>query len=162
MSVYELIATIIASLSLVLAVMSFFRTKSLTIKYNNMVKRQNDLIGGQVELLINERITNTKSAVQNLYLQMPLDEELEKNPKQKKKLREILNTLIENNLNAYEEACAKYIDNKVDKERFKKTYKVEIRNLVEKEDLSTYFNGVTSRYKGILKVYKEWEDLEGE
>ncbi|WP_157416965.1 hypothetical protein [Bacillus cereus] len=161
MSSYELIATILAVLSLILAGVSFFRTTDLTKKYNDMVAQQTNLIGAQVELLINERITSTKNSVQDFIAKMPLDTELDAQPAQKTRLLQILNSLIENNLNAYEEACAKYIDNKVDRDRFKKMYKVEIRNLVEKEELEIYFNGVKSRYKAILKVYKEWEDLEG-
>ncbi len=39
-------------------------------------------------------------------------------------------------------------------------YKDEIRNLVHDEEFKKYFDGVTSTYKAILKVYREWEDLE--
>ena len=67
---------------------------------------------------------------------------------------------IENNLNAYEEACAKYLDNKVDKVRFKKTYISEIRQVVENVELKKYFDAVSSKYKAILKVYYEWENHE--
>ena len=70
------------------------------------------------------------------------------------------NAAVENYLNAYEEACAKYVDKKVDKDRFKKMYFSEIRKLVENEKFTQYFNPVTSRYKVTLKVYGEWYNLE--
>jgi hypothetical protein len=60
--------------------------------------------------------------------------------------------------NAYEEACMKYIDKKVDKERFKKTYQVEIRQLVANwRDI--IFAG-TSSYAAIRKVDEEWNNPE--
>lgn len=62
-------------------------------------------------------------------------------------------------LNAYENGCFKYIDNKIDKERFKKIYLIEIRNIVEDKSFKDKFDSNTSRYKAILKVYKEWNDL---
>ena len=75
-------------------------------------------------------------------------------------LTKALNSAIEINLNAYEEACAKYIDNKVDKERFKKNYMVSIRQEVENPTNKERFNATTSPYKAILKVYAEWFNLE--
>ena len=62
--------------------------------------------------------------------------------------------------NAYEEACSRYLDEKVDKERFKRMYYSEIQNLVENKEQIEHFDTVKSRYKCILKVYKEWFDLE--
>lgn len=73
---------------------------------------------------------------------------------------EVLNSAIESNLNAYEEACAKYLDKKVDKKRFKRNYCVEIRQLVENKNYKNYFDANASSYKCILKVYKEWNNLE--
>lgn len=68
---------------------------------------------------------------------------------------------LEDLLNHYERACMLYIDNKIDKDRFKIEYFIEIRNVVEKgEYKEKYFPAHTSRYKAILKVYDEWENLE--
>ena len=82
----------------------------------------------------------------------------------KKNHDEVFKGLIQNAkeglLNAYENGCSKYIDNKIDKERFKKIYLVEIRNIVEDKSFKDKFDSNTSRYKAILKVYKEWNDLE--
>ena len=60
--------------------------------------------------------------------------------------------------NAYEEACMKYIDGKVDKERFKKTYLVEIRNLVT--NWKDIIFADTSSYAAIRKVNEEWNNPE--
>lgn len=63
-------------------------------------------------------------------------------------------------LNSYEEACFKYIDNKIDKERFKKTYIKEIKQIVENENFKKYLDTINSPYSGIKKVYEEWSNLE--
>ncbi len=63
-------------------------------------------------------------------------------------------------LNMYDDACTKYLDGKIDKERFKRNFFIEIRNLIERSTLKEHFDPTTSRYKAILKVYDEWENLE--
>lgn len=75
----------------------------------------------------------------------------------KKKMHE---QSIEIMLNVYDEACAKYLDSKVDKERFKRSYHKSIRNLIESEDFDKYFNTPCSSYKCILRVYDKWFNLE--
>ena len=120
--------------------------------------------GANVELYINERITNTKDKVNEISITMaPLVSKQNRTPEDNSLLeayQKIFYSAVENNLNAYEEACAKYIDGKVDKERFKKTYKTEIRQLVENETMKRYFEPLTTRFKAIIKVYGEWENLE--
>ena len=64
--------------------------------------------------------------------------------------------LDEDLLNAYDEACAKYIDKKVDRERFYKTYMHEIRQLVDNEPYNKKFNEKSCKFDAILKVYNEW------
>lgn len=71
-----------------------------------------------------------------------------------------LKTLNQSMLNSYEDACTKYLDKKLNPERFEKNYHIEIRNILENSSLAEYFNPTTSRYKAILKVYKKWEDKE--
>lgn len=75
----------------------------------------------------------------------------------KKKMHE---QSIEVMLNTYDEACAKYLDSKVDKERFKRSYHKSIRNLIESGDFEKYFNTPCSSYKCILRVYDKWFNLE--
>lgn len=71
-----------------------------------------------------------------------------------------LDSMIESMLNQYDDACAKYLDGKIDKARFRKTYHKEIANIVENAEFKEYFDPTTSRYKPILMVYKEWFDYE--
>lgn len=63
-------------------------------------------------------------------------------------------------LNAYDEACQKYLDGKVDKERFKKSYFIEIQNIVKNVDFKQKYDTQSTPYKATVKVYNEWFDLE--
>lgn len=146
MSVYEIIAIVISFIGIVLSVISL-------IKANKADK----ISQGQIELNIHQLISGTKKDVLDLTLM--ITEKLSPNQNE---MKEILNQALElareQNFNAYEEACAKYLDKKVDKERFKKNYIVEIRRLVERNP--DMYN-MTSPYKATLKVYNEWNNLEG-
>lgn len=72
----------------------------------------------------------------------------------------MFNAAQEDLRNAYEEACARYLDGKVDKERFKRIYATEIRNPVESKEQKEYFDSVSSPYRSIIKVYNEWPNQE--
>lgn len=109
---------------------------------------------GNVELQIRAMISEAK------YHQSEIMVKLAENPDDTF-FQGIYAALTEDVLNAYDEACAKYNDKKVDRERFKKMYFHEIRQLVEDEDLSEKYNSVSSRYTATLKVYKEWHQSKG-
>ena len=80
------------------------------------------------------------------------------------KLFKVLNSNVEANeeglLNAYEEACAKYLDNKVHRARFQKSYHRQIANLVEQGLFDDKLNKPSSHYKCILIVYNHWYNFE--
>ena len=63
-------------------------------------------------------------------------------------------------LNAFEEACMKYLDNKVDKERFRKTYFVELKNIVSADSFKSYIDPTSSPYNAIKSVYEQWYNQE--
>jgi len=150
MTSYELI-------SIIIALLAFF-TSIFAVFLNNKKA------SATIELTLNERITTTKEKVSDVSLLMtPLISKKQHDESEKNMLASYskhFDLAIENNLNAYEEACAKYLDNKVDKVRFKKTYISEIRQVVENVELKKYFDAVSSKYKAILKVYYEWENHE--
>jgi hypothetical protein len=71
---------------------------------------------------------------------------------------------MEDNLNAYEDACAKYIDNKIDRVRFKKMYVHEIQKLCECDAEHPHYSLMNpegaSKFQAIWKVYREWHHHE--
>jgi hypothetical protein len=153
MTLYELLSLIGAGIAIIISIVAIAKSNA-----TNMAT---------VEILINERITATKEKVMDVTTTLAPYNVRQKNgtlSEDDKGILEIyekqFNTAVENNLNAYENACAKYIDKKVDRVRFKKEYYAEIRALVEKECYKQYFDPTTSKFKAILKLYKEWCDLE--
>lgn len=148
MSHYEIVAIVFSLIGLLISIISIVRANSA-----------HKIAQGQIELNIHQLLNQTKKDVMDITIVIA---EKCSNDDQNMKgvLTQALNTANERNLNAYEEACAKYLDNKVDKERFKKNYHIEIRQLVEDDNNKNKFDATTSPYKAILKVYKEWNDLE--
>lgn len=147
MTVYEIIAVIVSVIGLLVSIYSIIRA-------NNAHK----IAQGQIELNIHQLLNQTKK--DEMEISMMIAQKSSNNDETVKILENALKSAMERTVNAYEEACAKYLDGKVDKERFKKNYHIEIRQLVEDNNYKKYFDSTTSSYKAILKVYKEWNDLE--
>lgn len=74
--------------------------------------------------------------------------------------KKLLDALLEQELNVYDVACASYLDNKIDRKRFKKTYSTEIQNLFEQSDGVGEILQKSGRYNALKKVYEEWFNLE--
>ena len=139
MTCYEMTAIIVSVISALISIVSIIFSHRASKKANSIAAEQ-------------KMISQTKRDV--------LDIALKIQGNQTGIVQQAFETAREMNLNAYEEACSKYLDGKVDKERFKKNYHVEIRQLVENANNKDKFNAVTSKYKCILAVYAEWNNLE--
>jgi len=115
---------------------------------------------GNTELVLRQQIRESKRDCDNVIMRLTEY----KDGDTKKDLTahtKAFNSALERNVNTYEQACALYLDNKVDKSRFCKDFKSEIKNLVEDEALrDKFFQPHSSTYRAILKVYDEWENLE--
>ena len=145
MSPYEIVAIVISVISIIMSVISLIKAW-----------KADKIAQEQIEISIHQLINQTKKDVMDI--SVIISEKLSANKEEiEEALKQALKTAQEQNLNAYEEACAKYLDGKVDKERFKKNYSVEIRQLVEKYS-EKY--GATTPYKATIKVYNEWNNLE--
>lgn len=115
--------------------------------------KSNALTKGQVEMQIREMISSAKWRYADLGIQLSKDIE-------NATLAASTTAALEDVLNAYDEACAKYIDNKIDRERFKKLYAAEIRNLVEDDSTKDYYVMPRSRFQPTVTVYRKWNNLE--
>lgn len=138
-NVTDWIAIIISILAFGFSLFSFFKSNSLT--------------KGQVEMQIRDMISSAKWRYADLGIQLSKDN-------QNQTLIASTKAALEDVLNTYDEACAKYIDKKVDTERFKKLYVTEIRNLVEDNNTKSYYVMPQSKFQATVKVYREWNNLE--
>ena len=161
-------------LSLIISCFAAYIAKSSSNKANSisnenlkLQKNNLNLQYGMVELEISQSIENAKSKINEIAIIMVPFVSKEKIGKLSEEDKETLdlyrksfNAATQTLINYYDSACSKYVDGKVDKVRFKKSYKNEIRKLIENKDLKEYFDPLTSSYKPILNVYAEWEELE--
>jgi hypothetical protein len=150
MTIYEGMTLGLAGLAIIVSVLSFLRS--------------NAVAHGMIELEVSGMISKSQERVEDLSIQMnPLLSVAEKSEEQKKQLEvlvRVFKSAVENNINAYEQACAKYLDGKIDRKRFKKTYQRSLRQIVQNPQHESHFKEPTSTYYAILKVYKEWENTE--
>ncbi|MEZ8191428.1 hypothetical protein [Vibrio sp. 1F279] len=159
---------IVAFGSLLVSIGAAYFAKTSSKAANKISKENLDLQHGMVELEMRQAIESAKSKVNDISIIMaPLvareESEQDLSVEDTKTLeiyRKNFNAAVQTLMNTYDDACSKYIDGKVDKVRFKKNYRYEIRNLLENKELKEYFDPLTSRYKPILNVYTEWENME--
>ena len=153
MSGFEILTLVIAGLSALVAIISAV-----------YASKANRFANASVELSLYNTINSTKEKIMDCTESMEellakknltADEKRLLDLKQKR-----FNVAIENNLNAYEEACAKYRDGKIDRKRFRKMYSAEIHKIINDKNLSKYYDDVKSKYQATIEVYKEWFHLE--
>lgn len=163
----EYLELVIAMLSLILSIIALFTATKASNTANRISSGQLDLANGTLELEMRNSLNDASHNISELSLSIiPLQEKRNASKltaaeaRQLDALEKSFTAATQSWLNIYEDLSAKYLDGKVDRVRFKKNFNVEIRNLVERQSLASYFNPVSSRYKAILKVYDEWENLE--
>lgn len=154
---------ILPVIAIVVSIVAICQSSKANTKSDEATNTANNISTGQIELNISMLIKETENRVMDLAISMSKYFKNDLSDSEKKELeflQNAYNQAVESNLNAYEEACAKYLDSKTDKERFKRMYSVPVRRLLENKDLEKYFPAHNSSYKCILKVHKEWFDLE--
>jgi hypothetical protein len=167
MSTFEIISAIIAIGSAIISIISIVfstRANNLSNKlsgyYNSLVERNNQFVSGQTELQLSQTIEETKRHLMNVTFKIS-DLPTNADEQVKNLLTSLMKTAMESNVNAYESACGLYLDNKIDKDRFKKLYFSEIRRIIEDKTHDEFFQPeATSKYQAIWKVYREWNILE--
>ncbi|ENY6168398.1 hypothetical protein ACFZI2_001425 [Vibrio fluvialis] len=128
--------------------------------------KANNIAIGQTETSLREQIMNARNRMEDCGFKI---QDFLKGRKKENLSEEELPHLdflertwrssTESYLNAYEDACGKYLDDKTDKGRFKKAYINEVKNICDPK--RTSFERLmhpesTSNFEAIWKVYKEW------
>ena len=165
--VLNITAIVVSIISLIVSIVSVIFARKSSSRANTIASDNLNLQHGLVELELSQAIEGAKTKINDIGIIMaPLVAKRKKGSiaDEDRETLDIydknLNAAVQSLLNTYDGACSKYIDKKIDKIRFKKNYQIEIRNLLESQDLKEYFNPITSRYKPILVVYNEWENTE--
>ncbi len=116
------------------------------------------------EISIRTMITSARNRTDDLTIEYNRLEFVDgKSEEAKKVFEKSIFSSIENMLNVYEKACSLYLDNKVDKKRFRKDYKIDIRKLAENKNISErYLSKKINDFGSINRVIKEWFDTESD
>lgn len=141
--------TIIAGLALLVSVINVVLYFRLQGKYNKMTKTQMLTEQGAIETQVRNSISDATKEVSHYAI------EVEKNPGSKV-TQQVYFTAEEMYRNAYEDACAKYLDRKIDVERFEKMYKQEIYKLVNDSQQKEFYATNQTTYASTVAVYKSW------
>ena len=153
MVILTALAVLVSVIALCVSYSAAQKGNSLATTANELTKTANEMQMGQVEMQIREMILNARSRYEDKAIQLPGHEDDDV-------YIGAVRSALEGVLNAYDEACAKYLDGKVDKERFKKLYHDEIRQLVTAEATQEKYREPQTKFHATNKVYTEWNNLE--
>ena len=145
----NIVSLIISICSFIISAINLYMYINLTSRYNDMVSTQTLTAQGAFETQIRSLISDATKELTHYSV------ELQRSP-DNTILQQAYYTAEEQYRNAYEEACGKYIDNKIDKIRFEKLYKQEIYKLVNDENQKQYYATNQPTYASTISVYKEW------
>lgn len=148
-TIISIISMIVALGAFIFSIYTFTKNKTLTQRTNELYEIQTKTGQAQLEIQLRELINVASREIAHYGL------ELEKNPTSNILIKSF-ETAEEQFRNAYEEACSKYLDGKLDKERFEKMYFIEIQNLVTNEDQKKHYDATQSHYRCTLAVYNQW------
>ena len=133
---------------------------------NSFANKANDISIGQTETALREQIAIARQRMEDVGFK--LQEVLRGRKKDQLTPEELShlefvekswNSSVEGYLNAYEDACGKFIDKKLDTVRFRKMYIEEIKNICDpkREAYKRHMHpDATSKFEAIWKAYKEW------
>ena len=141
--------TFIAVVALLVSSINVILYFSLQGKYNEMTKIQTLTAQGAIETQVRNSISDASKEVLHYAI------EVEANPGNKV-VQQAFYTAEEMYRNAYEDACAKYLDKKIDTERFEKMYKQEIYKLVNDSAQKEFYATNQTAYASTVAVYKKW------
>ena len=169
-SVADWISIAIAGVALLFAVLNYLKYRELQREANDLQEKSNDLQRQSNEL---QDKANKMSDIQTLTAQGALESQLRaaisdaymriaemavtlaKDPGNEE-LQRIYKSTEELYRNAYEDACDKYLEGKVDTDSFKTMYYLEIKRLVDEKPHSEVYASNRMIYKCTLKVHEKW------
>jgi len=124
--------------------------------------KSNAIANANLELSIYNTIRASKVSLYEITKQLMIQEPDEKIKYEYAKV--LHDSLTEDLVTSYEEACSKYLDNKVDKKRFEKNFKNDILRLVDSDEINKVIDfkkpSTRREYGAILKAYGQWFDKE--
>lgn len=146
---------IIASISAFISLLAFIFSLISFLKSNSLAKVEYEYSNFAIIMNTKDKILEISNKIIPLRVKekfQPLDQtEIET----LKYYLAVFDTALENNLNAYDEACSKYLANNVNQNRFENSYKNEIIGLVEGEEYASFLDDQSVKYGNIKKAFNK-------
>ena len=149
-------SNLLGYLNLFISIIAIIISGISLYRSSRSAKIANDIRMGQEELEIRKMISAARKDFLDIAEKIS-DKELDG---KKNFLLQRFEATKEDLANVYDEACMKYLDGKIDKERFKKSYNVEIRKMVEDSAFKDLYDKLSTNFQATVKVYKEWNRSE--
>lgn len=145
----DIISLLIAVISFGFSIFCWAKNRQLEKINIAFVEKQTLIEQGSLETQIRSAIYDATKELARISYDMIKNQNVEE-------YTSIFKTLDELYRNTYEDACAKYLDGKIDKERFKKMYQHEILELVTGDSEKEHYSSNQTKYVSTIAVYKEW------
>lgn len=152
----DVLALIIASAACIVAIVNVAKYNKLQSRNNDLQEKYNEMVKVQMLTAQGALETQMRSTIAEAYHNLVKLGMIMMEKPENDMLQKIYSGAEEVYRNAYEDACGKYLDGKIDKERFRRMYQSEIRKLVEDEEQKTFYSSTQSIYDCTIKVYNEW------
>jgi hypothetical protein len=161
----EVLTLALSGISIVVSLIALFKSSTASSRANEISAEQLKLNHAQVEIDLRNQISESKRQVRELveqhadFLARPIASLTQEEIQRRDRIKVISNQAIEEQLSTLDSACQKYIDEKIDKERFKKSYQREIRQIVQDDTHAEFFR-TGHAYNALMRVYNSWENPE--
>jgi len=165
MTNYEFLTLLISFTTLIVSLIVFINSKNIRLvdekNSNRLMEIEESNLKhnmAQTELHIQELLVNARKLFLDINLEK-LKLSLDGNSDAKELAQKLTSNSLQEILNAYEIACMKYLDSKVDKDRFKKAYFQEVRQIFENDSYKPFLSKENS-FHALKKVNSDWNNLE--
>lgn len=165
-----LCSAVVALISMIVSIVFSIKSSNASKQSNLNAVEANRIAIGQSETSLREQILNARQRsedsalrISNFLAGKKKEDLAEYELSHLNHLENTWRSGVEGLLNAYEDACGKYLDSKTDKDRFRKAYINEVKNICDpqRESYARLMHpDSTSNYQAIWKVYREWHQHE--
>ena len=153
MTEFEITIVVFTSISCLISLFTIYYTIHKNKKNEQLVEKLNS---ANLEVMIAERISVARVQCEDLHLIIAEKCDGITDKKQLEAFQKSLNSKRENYLNAFDDACSMYVDDKIDKERFKKNYRNSILQIFSDDNYKKLLNLETAcKFQSLLMLYRE-------
>lgn len=157
LSIIDVITICISSLAIIISVWDRISNNAANKKSDIKAEKALKLAQGVTEIEIRNSISQARHRVDSFAVELKKFK-IDNPTADLISHQTLFYSILEDFINQYDRACMLYLDDKIDRKRFKKEYKQELVNLVENGKYKTkYFSENNLRFESIISVYEKFK-----